>query len=102
MTETTLITPRRNFLIRALGFTAAGATLAVPVVALDTPEARLAHHMKGVGTAMQELFPAWHVEKWGNCLDGHHPYYQELMSRGERTWACVGLTAGPRTGGARV
>ncbi len=30
-TETQLITPRRNFLIRALGFTAAGATEVVPV-----------------------------------------------------------------------
>jgi hypothetical protein len=32
MSEHQLITPRRNFLIRALGFTAAGATLSIPIV----------------------------------------------------------------------
>jgi hypothetical protein len=34
MSEHTLITPRRNFLIRALGFTAAGATMSIPIVTL--------------------------------------------------------------------
>jgi len=100
MAETALITPRRNFLIRALGFTATGATLTVPVVALATPEARLAHHLKGVSNAVQELFPAWHVKVWGNCLnDLGQRYYRDQMVRGERNWACLGLTCGPDTEG---
>ena len=36
MSEAQLIVPRRNFLIRALGFTAAGAALPVPVVAMPS------------------------------------------------------------------
>lgn len=98
MSETALITPRRNFLIRALGFTAAGATLAVPVIALDTPEARFNHHLRGAEAAMRELLPAWHVRLQGNCLAGCHRDYQDLMSdpeRGRGSYACAILTAGP-------
>jgi hypothetical protein len=47
-----LITPRRNFLIRALGFTAAGATLPIGLVAADDPRARIEHHQA-------ELVKAW-------------------------------------------
>src|SRR5260370_16158978 len=52
MSELKLITPRRNFLIRALGFTAAGATLPIGIVAADDPAARIAHHQA-------ELEKAW-------------------------------------------
>jgi hypothetical protein len=52
MTELKLITPRRNFLIRALGFTAAGATLPIGIVAADDPRARIEHHQA-------ELLKAW-------------------------------------------
>jgi hypothetical protein len=34
MSEHQLITARRNFLIRALGFTAAGDTMPIPIVTL--------------------------------------------------------------------
>jgi len=76
-----LITPRRNFLVRALGFTAAGATLTVPVVTLASPEDRLMHHMKGAEQAFQDLFPTAHVDLRGNCLNGGHAYYADLFAR---------------------
>jgi hypothetical protein len=44
MSELKLITPRRNFLIRALGFTAAGATLPISIITADDAKARIAHH----------------------------------------------------------
>jgi hypothetical protein len=44
MTEHTLITPRRNFLIRALGFTAAGAILPITIITADDAKARIDHH----------------------------------------------------------
>ena len=47
-----LITPRRNFLIRALGFTAAGAVLPISIITADDAKARMKHH--GV-----ELEKAW-------------------------------------------
>lgn len=52
-----LIVPRRNFLIRALGFTAVGASVPVPVLALDTPESRLEHHIKGAVSALEAIHP---------------------------------------------
>jgi hypothetical protein len=52
MSELKLITPRRNVLIRALGFTAAGATLPIGIIAADDAGARIAHHQS-------ELEKAW-------------------------------------------
>ena len=93
----TLITPRRNFLIRALGFTASGATLAVPVVPLALPEERLVHHMRGAEQAFRDLFPTAHVNLRGNCLEGGAAYYADLFAkRPEDAFgfgACVTLTA---------
>lgn len=94
-----LIAPRRNFLIRALGFTAGGAAMSIPVLAVEGPEARLKHHIAGTAKALQELFPGQYVDIKGNCLNGAHTYYQEKFARGEQNWACVILTAGPRTDG---
>lgn len=54
METTSLITPRRGFLIRALGFTAAGATVAVPVVALASPEERARFHFAELARAIDE------------------------------------------------
>jgi hypothetical protein len=51
-----LITGRRNFLVRALGFTAAGATLSVPVVAMETPLERINHHMQGLEKAFADFY----------------------------------------------
>jgi hypothetical protein len=50
--EPVLIAPRRNFFIRALGFMAAGAAIAVPVLAVESPEARL-NHVAGVEKAIR-------------------------------------------------
>ena len=54
--KSVLITGRRNFLVRALGFTAAGATLTVPVVAMETPLERIHHHMKGLEQAFADYY----------------------------------------------
>jgi hypothetical protein len=54
--EHQLITPRRNFLIRALGFTAAGATIAVPNTTLADAEARIAHHSRELEKAMRDRY----------------------------------------------
>ena len=90
MSEATLIVPRRNFLIRALGFTATGAALAVPIVTMDSAEARYAHHLKGVADAMRDMLPGSHVQLRGNCLNGEDaPAYRERFSRGEKFTACA-------------
>jgi hypothetical protein len=57
-TETQIITPRRNFLIRALGFTAAGATVAVPITALADPQARIDHHCRELEKALRDRYGA--------------------------------------------
>lgn len=57
-TDSVLVTGRRNFLVRALGFTAAGATLAVPVLAVTTPQERIKHHLKGLQEALQDQYGA--------------------------------------------
>lgn len=53
----TLVIPRRSFLVRALGFTAAGAAVAVPVLALETPEERIERLVAELLKEFHELFP---------------------------------------------
>jgi hypothetical protein len=55
--ESVLITSRRNFIVRALGFTAAGATMAVPVLAVSSVQDRIRHHLKGLEAAYRDLYP---------------------------------------------
>jgi hypothetical protein len=57
MSEHKLITPRRNFLIRALGFTAAGALASTPVAAaaLSPPQAKARLPLKGPITPDQYI-----------------------------------------------
>ena len=57
MSEHQLITPRRNFLIRALGFTAAGATVSIPVLLADSPQKRVNHHIQELTKALREMYP---------------------------------------------
>jgi hypothetical protein len=57
MSEHHLITPRRNFLIRALGFTAAGATIGIPLVLSDSPQKRVNYHLQELTKALQEQYP---------------------------------------------
>lgn len=54
--ETILITSRRNFLVRALGFTAAGATVAVPIVTVGDAKARVEHHVKQLEEALRDYY----------------------------------------------
>lgn len=55
MTET-LITPRRNFLIRALGFTVAGATVPISIITADDAKARIAHHETELEKAWRDYY----------------------------------------------
>jgi hypothetical protein len=67
MSEHKLITPRRNFLIRALGFTAAGATVSIPVLLADDPHKRATLHLAELVKAMQEIYP--HVRVSGATIN---------------------------------
>ncbi|ATQ67872.1 MULTISPECIES: hypothetical protein [Methylosinus] len=64
----TLIIPRRDFLVRALGFTAAGAAVAVPVLALETPEERIESLLGELLKEFYELFPD--AELHSSCNGG--------------------------------
>ena len=57
MSEHKLITPRRNFLIRALGFTAAGATVSIPVLVTETPQQRLDFHLAEIAQMIHQQDP---------------------------------------------
>jgi hypothetical protein len=56
MAEHTLITPRRNFLIRALGFTAAGAILPITIITADDAKARIDHHQAELEKAWRDYY----------------------------------------------
>jgi hypothetical protein len=58
----TLIVPRRNFLIRTFGFTAAGATLPISIITADDAKARMDHHEAELRKAWQDYYgPAHNV-----------------------------------------
>src|ERR1700730_8019308 len=67
--DSKVIVPRRNFLIRALGFTAAGASMVLPVVALQSPEERIAHHFKELEAA-RRLGTRWGAAYRGGRRSG--------------------------------
>jgi len=54
--DSTLITSKRNFLVRALGFTAAGLALPVPIVTIADARARMEHHIAGLKAAMADYY----------------------------------------------
>ena len=64
-----LITPRRNFLIKAFGFTAAGATMSIPIVTLANAKSRIEHHKKGLTEAWQDYYAGAKCMVQGNDLD---------------------------------
>ena len=66
MSESVLITPRRNFLIRALGFTAAGATLSVPIITVADAKARIEHHKAELEKAFRDYYAGLRVQVLGN------------------------------------
>lgn len=54
--DATLIIPRRNFLVRALGFTAAGAALSIPIVTAASAKERMELHAKEFERAFREYY----------------------------------------------
>jgi len=83
---TALILPRRNFLIRALGITAAGATVTIPIIAQEDALKRIEHHRNGLEFAMRDYYAGLKVEVCGN---GHTP--EHVLNGG--TTACMVFTA---------
>jgi hypothetical protein len=72
MSEHQLITPRRNFLIRALGFTAAGATMSIPVVTLADAKTRIDHHKTALMEAWSDYYAGAKCTVQGNDLEPHY------------------------------
>lgn len=62
MEKPTLILPRRNFLVRALGFTVAGATVPISIVTADDARARMDHHQAELAKAWRDYYgPVYNV-----------------------------------------
>ncbi|MBO4226650.1 hypothetical protein [Bradyrhizobium neotropicale] len=92
--EHQIITPRRNFLIRALGFTAAGATVPVGILTLADAKARIEHHKAELMRAWSDYYAGARCTVQGGALDPD-------MVREERgAYACLVFCARmPHTGG---
>jgi hypothetical protein len=89
MSEHQLITPRRNFLIRALGFTAAGVTMPIPIVTLADAKTRIDHHKAALMQAWSDYYAGTNCMVQGNGLD---PEY--LRANGPNgSHACLIFTA---------
>lgn len=82
----TIIVPRRNFLIRALGITVAGATVSIPIIMQDDALKRIEHHRNGLEAAMRDYYHGLKVEVCGN---GHAA--EDVLRGG--TPACMVFTA---------
>ncbi|WOH53829.1 hypothetical protein [Bradyrhizobium sp. sBnM-33] len=72
MSEHQLITPRRNFLIRALGFTAAGVTMPIPIVTLADAKARMEHHKAQLMRAWSDYYAGAKCSVQGNEVEPHY------------------------------
>jgi hypothetical protein len=81
-----LILPRRNFLVRALGLTVAGATVTIPIITQDDALKRIEHHRSGLEAAMRDYYAGLKVEVCGN---GHTP--EHVLKGGYP--ACMVFTA---------
>ncbi|MGY3605126.1 hypothetical protein [Bradyrhizobium sp. Lot33] len=68
-TEHQIITPRRNFLIRALGFTAAGAAVPVGIVTLADAKSRMDHHRAELLRAWEDYYAVAVCSVVGNSLE---------------------------------
>jgi hypothetical protein len=67
-----LITPRRNFLIRALGFTAAGVTMPIPIVTLADAKSRIEHHKHELTKAWSDYYVGANCFVRGNDQEPHY------------------------------
>lgn len=85
-----LIVPRRNFILRALGFTAAGAALSVPVLAVETPADRIAYHRAELEKAFREYYAGVPVAVRSNDLTREY-----LLERQPTSVSCLAFMAGP-------
>jgi len=65
MSELQIITPRRNFLIRALGFTGAGAVLPIAIITADDAKARMEHHRVELERAWRDYYGVSHNVRTG-------------------------------------
>jgi hypothetical protein len=52
-----LITSRRNFLVGATAFTAAGGAVTVPIITVADARARVQHHMEELHKVLRDLYP---------------------------------------------
>lgn len=71
-TGSLLVTHRRGFLVRALGFTAGGAALTVPVLAVSTPFERVQFHLQSLEAAFRDLYPGAPVAVRGTWTNPEH------------------------------
>ena len=71
-TDPHVILPRRNFLVRALGITTAGATVGLPLVTVPSARARAQHHVEGLKMALEELYPQSRIEVGGHFPEGDY------------------------------
>jgi hypothetical protein len=85
MSDLKLITPRRNFLVRALAFTAAGATLPIGIITADDARARIAHHQAELERAWTDYYGPAAVRKYAS--ERHSPG-ATYVSHGKR-WAAL-------------
>ena len=88
MSELKLITPRRNFLVRALGFTAAGVTLPIGIVAADDPRARIAHHQAELEKAWRDYYGAAAVRTYADVRTPGAPYTSSWSAQVRATIPC--------------
>jgi hypothetical protein len=82
MSDLKLIAPRRNFLIRALGFTAAGVTLPIGIITADDAKARIAHHKAELEKAWADYYGTSAVRKHESGL--HAPGASYVSRDGRR------------------
>jgi hypothetical protein len=78
----TVIMPRRGFLTRALGFTAAGATLALPIITVDDARARATHHLRELKRALKDLYPTREITataRFPQGVEGEYMHDQYLV-----------------------
>jgi len=93
MSEHQLITPRRNFLIRALGFNAAGATMPIPVITLADAKARIEHHKAELMRAWSDYYAGAKCTVQGNHLE------PDVIREQPRAGACLVFYASKPRGG---
>ncbi len=81
-----LITSRRNFLVRATAFTAAGAAVAVPIVAVEGLRERVIFQAKALENACKDYYAGLDVRLMGN---EHTPEEVRELGYLPATWMVI-------------